>query len=458
MNAIIVSAVWGVVMMYSGIVLKQDRAIRLTAILGIVLLIVANWLEFAGVPFFQADTRGMLRFTTFGLVFNSVAFIATLIYFLLSGRDMEQVGKQVSDYYALIFFVLCGVSIVSAFQTLLLLFVGIEIISIPLYILAGSDKRNLKSNEASLKYFLMGSFSTGLMLMGIALLYGATGTFHVEGLNLGMAALTPMMGMGIVLLLVSMAFKASAAPFHFWTPDVYDGSPAVFTSFMATVVKAAVFIAFLRLFENAFGKMQGSWQLLVAVITALTMVIGNVTAVFQHSVKRMLAYSSIAQAGFMMLAIFALNATGKQGLILYTAAYSLATIGIFAVLLKLKDYTFDGFNGLARHEPVLALTTAVFLLSLAGIPLTAGFFSKYFMLVGAMKNGQMFWLVIVGILCAAISVYYYFRVIQSMYFRESAENPVMPVSRGFRAVLVINAVLLILLGVKPGLLLNLLSF
>jgi NADH-quinone oxidoreductase subunit N len=458
MNAIIVSAVWGVVMMYSGIVLKQDKAIRLTAILGIVLLIVANWLEFAGVPFFQADTRGMLRFTTFGLVFNSVAFIATLIYFLLSGRDMEQVGKQVSDYYALIFFVLCGVSIVSAFQTLLLLFVGIEIISIPLYILAGSDKRNLKSNEASLKYFLMGSFSTGLMLMGIALLYGATGTFHVEGLNLGMAALTPMMGMGIVLLLVSMAFKASAAPFHFWTPDVYDGSPAVFTSFMATVVKAAVFIAFLRLFENAFGKIQGSWQLLVAVITALTLIIGNVTAVFQQSVKRMLAYSSIAQAGFMMLAIFALNATGKQGLILYTAAYSLATIGIFAVLLKLKDYTFDGFNGLARHEPVLALTTAVFLLSLAGIPLTAGFFSKYFMLVGAMKNGQMFWLVIVGILCAAISVYYYFRVIQSMYFRESAENPVMPVSRGFRAVLVINAVLLILLGVKPGLLLNLLSF
>jgi NADH-quinone oxidoreductase subunit N len=458
MNAIIVSAVWGVVMMYSGIVLKQDKAIRLTAILGIVLLIVANWLEFAGVPFFQADTRGMLRFTTFGLVFNSVAFIATLIYFLLSGRDMEQVGKQVSDYYALIFFVLCGVSIVSAFQTLLLLFVGIEIISIPLYILAGSDKRNLKSNEASLKYFLMGSFSTGLMLMGIALLYGATGTFYVEGLNLGMAALTPMMGMGIVLLLVSMAFKASAAPFHFWTPDVYDGSPAVFTSFMATVVKAAVFIAFLRLFENAFGKIQGSWQLLVAVITALTLIIGNVTAVFQQSVKRMLAYSSIAQAGFMMLAIFALNATGKQGLILYTAAYSLATIGIFAVLLKLKDYTFDGFNGLARHEPVLALTTAVFLLSLAGIPLTAGFFSKYFMLVGAMKNGQMFWLVIVGILCAAISVYYYFRVIQSMYFRESAENPVMPVSRGFRAVLVINAVLLILLGVKPGLLLNLLSF
>jgi NADH-quinone oxidoreductase subunit N len=203
--------------------------------------------------------------------------------------------------------------------------------------------------------------------------------------------------------------------------------------------------------------MQSSWQLLVAIITAITLIIGNVTAVFQQSVKRMLAYSSIAQAGFMMLSIFALNATGKQGLILYAAAYSLATIGIFAVLVKMKDFTFDGFNGLAKHEPVLALTTSIFLLSLAGIPLTAGFFSKYFMLVAAMKNGHMFWLVITGIVCAAISVYYYFRVIQSMYFKDSDETPVGPVSSGFRTVLVLTAVLVVILGIKPGLLLGLLS-
>jgi NADH-quinone oxidoreductase subunit N len=254
MNAIILSALYGVVMMYSGIFLKNNAAIRFTAILGILLLIVVNWLEFAGIPFFNVDTKGMLVFNTFGLVFNTVAFVATMFYFLLSGKDMEDVGKNVPDYYALIFFVLCGVSVVSAFQSLLMLFIGIEIISIPLYILAGSDKRNLKSNEASLKYFLMGSFSTGLMLMGIALLYGATGTFYLEGLNLGAGTLTPIMGIGVVLLMVSMAFKASAAPFHFWTPDVYDGSPAVFTSFMATIVKAAVFVAFFRLFENAFRK------------------------------------------------------------------------------------------------------------------------------------------------------------------------------------------------------------
>ncbi len=456
MNAIILSAVWGVVMMYSGIILKKKSSAKYVAILGMLLLIVANWLEFAGLPFFDINTRGMLQFGTFGLLFNTIAFVSTLVYFMLSGSDMEQVGKNVYDYFALIFFVLCGVAIVSSFQSLLMLFIGIEIISIPLYILAGSDKRNLKSNEASLKYFLMGSFSTGLMLMGITLLYGSAGSFYMSAMNIGMLELSPVMAIGIVLMMVSMAFKASAAPFHFWTPDVYDGSPTVFTSFMATVVKAAVFIAFLRLFENAFGKMHGQWQLLAAIITAVTLIIGNVTAVFQQSVKRMLAYSSIAQAGFMMLALFAMNGMGKQGLILYTAAYSLATIGLFAVLVKMKDYTFDGFNGLGKHEPVLAITSTIFLLSLAGIPLTAGFFSKYFMLVAAVKNGQMFWLVITGIICAAISVYYYFRVIQAMYFKE-AENPGIVVSSGFKTILVLTAVLIIILGVRPGLLLNLLN-
>ncbi|MFZ9301707.1 MAG: NADH-quinone oxidoreductase subunit N [Chitinophagaceae bacterium] len=398
----------------------------------------------------------MLLFSTFGLLFNMVAFCTTLIYFLLSGSEMAKIGKTNADYFALIFFILCGVSIVSAYENLLMLFIGIEIISIPLYILAGSDKLNLKSNEAALKYFLMGSFSTGLMLMGIALLYGSTGTFYTDGLNVGGMAITPLMGMGIVLMMVSMAFKVSAAPFHFWTPDVYDGSPTVFTSFMATVVKASVFVAFLRLFENAFGKMHTSWQLLIAVITVLTLIVGNITAVFQQSVKRMLAYSSIAQAGFMMLAIFAINSTGKQGLMLYAVAYSIATIGIFAILMKLKDYTFDGFNGLAKHEPLVAITGGIFLLSLAGIPLTAGFFSKYYMLVAALRTGQMFWLVIVGIICAAISIYYYFRVIQAMFFKSAEENPALDLNSRFKAMLVITAMLVLLIGIKPGLILNLL--
>jgi NADH-quinone oxidoreductase subunit N len=456
MNAIILSAIWGVVMMYTGVVTKKKSTPKVVAIVGIILLIAANWLEYAGLSFFNIHTGGMLSFSTFGMVFNLVAFVATLFYFLLSGSDMENVGDNVADYFALIFFVLCGVSIASSFSSLLMLFLGIEIMTIPLYILAASDKRNLKSNEAALKYFLMGTFSTGLMLMGIAFLYGASGTFYTEGLNLGFGSLTPMVMAGMVLLMISMAFKVSAAPFHFWTPDVYDGSPTVFTSFMATIVKAAAFIAFLRLFENAFGKMHTQWQLLIAIITALTLIVGNLTAVFQQSVKRMLAYSSIAQAGFMLLAVFALNNTGKQGLILYTAAYSLATIGVFAVLIKMKDYTFEGFNGFAKYQPLLAGCLTIFLLSLAGIPMTAGFFAKYYMLVAALKNGQMFWLVIVAIISAAVSIYYYFRVIQAMYFKEG-KDPEIHVSEGFKTILLVVAVFILILGIHPDWLLNLLN-
>lgn len=455
MNAIVISAVLGVVMMFCGVFTNSKNAIRAVAIIGLLGLTIANVMDMAGYHFFNVNVKGMLVFDTFGLLFNTIAFASTWLYFLLSGRDMERVGVNVAEYYALIFFVLCGISIASTFNSLLMLFLGIEIISIPLYILTGSDKRNLKSNEASLKYFLMGAFSTGLMLMGITLIYGVKGSFDMDVIKLGTTTLTPMMTAGLLLLLFSMAFKVSAAPFHFWTPDVYDGSPTVFTSFMATIVKAAGFIAFIRLFEGCFGEMQRQWQLLVAIITAATLFIGNITAVFQQSVKRMLAYSSIAQAGFMLFALVAMNNMAKEGLIFYAAAYSLATIGIFAILLKMKDYTFEGFNGLAKRQPVLAATNTIFLLSLAGIPATAGFWAKFYMLAAAVNDGHVFWLVIVGVLCAAISVYYYFRVIQAMYFKEGDGDPLeIETSGTFKGLLIGIAAIVILLGIFPHWLIN----
>jgi NADH-quinone oxidoreductase subunit N len=343
-----------------------------------------------------------------------------------------------------------------------MLFLGIEIVSIPLYILTGSDKRNLKSNEAGLKYFLMGAFSTGIMLLGIAFLYGGseTGSFYINNIISGNAPMPAMIAVGLVLLLISMSFKVSAAPFHFWTPDVYDGAPTVFTSFMATVVKAAAFFAFARLFENAFGNLHAQWQTLIVIIIAATLLIGNITAVFQQSVKRMLAYSSIAQAGFMLFALFALNNLAKEGLVLYSAAYSLASIGIFAILIKMKDYTIDGFNGLAKQQPLLAVTATVFLLSLTGIPLTAGFQAKFYMLLAAVQNGHHIWLVILAVLCAAISTYYYFRIIQAMFFKESgeAEAAVEDITPAFKILLVITAILIIGLGMLPYLLTDWLYF
>jgi NADH-quinone oxidoreductase subunit N len=462
MNATILTAVWGIVLMLAGAFIKNKSIPKYIAIGGLLLIIAANARELytinEGEILFAIDVKDMLHTTAFNLTFITVMLVCTLLFFLLSGRDIEKVGNHVAEYFALIFFVLCGVCIVATFNTLLMLFIGIEIISIPLYILTGSDKRNLKSNEAALKYFLMGAFSTGIMLMGIAFIYGGTesASFFLDKINMGAGKMPVMIAVGLVLLLISMSFKASAAPFHFWTPDVYDGAPTVFTSFMATIVKAAVFFAFLRLFEKAFGSVQPQWQKLIVIITAATLLIGNLTAVFQQSVKRMLAYSSIAQAGFMLFALFALNKEAKEGLVLYTAAYSLATIGIFAVLIKMNDYTIDGFNGLAKKQPVLALTATVFLLSLTGIPLTAGFQGKFYMLLAAVKNGHNFWLVILAVLCAAISAYYYFRIIQAMYFKENNDATVQEwdVTPAFKILLLITAALIIILGVKPDLIID----
>jgi NADH-quinone oxidoreductase subunit N len=461
MNAIIVSALLGVVMMFSGILLKNKSILKYIAIGGLLLLLIANLFQTYGVYTVVVNSHELLRFQKFGLFFNTIAITATLIYVILSGRDIENSGNYPAEYFALIFFVLCGVSILCGFNSLLMLFLGIEILSIPLYILTGSDKRNLKSNEASLKYFLMGAFTAGIMLMGIALIYGATGSFGISSPSI---ITTPTGGnsvprasyleiAGVLLLFVAMSFKVSAAPFHFWTPDVYDGAPSVFTSFMATIVKAAGFFAFIRLLEGQSAILGPTWKILLSFVIIATLLIGNITAVFQQSVKRMLAYSSIAQAGFMLFALYSANDIAKEGILLYAAAYSLATIGIFAVLIKMKDYTLDGFNGLAKTEPVLALTTTICLLSLSGIPLTAGFFAKYYMLASVVKTGTGLWLVIVAVLFAAVSVYYYFRVIQAMYFKEGVAETT-EITAGFKAGLVFVAALIVLIGVLPSVLLN----
>jgi NADH-quinone oxidoreductase subunit N len=454
MNVLIISALLGVIMMFSGILLKQKSAVRLLGIGGMALLLIVNCLDMCGTHFFNIDTKGMIVFDRYALFFTGIAVFSSLVYLLLTAKEMEKVGVNYAEYFTLIFFIISGIAMVSSFKSLLILFLGIEIISIPLYILTGSDKRNLKSNEASLKYFLLGSFSTGLMLMGIALVYGAQGSFDISGLQLAPDAKPSLLLVGgMLLLLFSMAFKVSAAPFHFWTPDVYDGAPTVFTSFMATIVKAAVFIAFVRLFDDSFSPLQPQWKLIIALLTAVTLIVGNITAVFQQSVKRMLAYSSIAQAGFMLFAVLSINTMAKEGLLLYAVAYSLATIGIFAVLVKMKDFTFDGFNGLAKHHPLLAGCTVIFLLSLAGIPLTAGFIAKFYMLKAAILQGGYMWLVILAVIMAAVSVYYYFRVVQAMYFKEG-EPQQIEVSNSFRWTLAAVATLIILLGLFPTLLLN----
>lgn len=445
-------------MMFAGLMVNNKKSVvAIAGVLFAVLLGVNIW-DLASTSANAPDLffGNMLRVEHYSAWFNTVMTGCTLLYVLLLGNEIKRVGSHVAEYFTLLFFILCGLYLLSTYNNLLMMFLGIEILSIPQYILAGSDKRNLKSSEASLKYFLMGAFSTGILLMGITLLYGAARSFNIMEIAgmLHTDALSPLALAGIMFIMVALAFKVSAAPMHMWTPDVYDGSPTAFTAYMATIAKAAAFFAFLRLFQVSFNTLNQHWTLILAVVTAATLLIGNVTAVFQQSVKRMLAYSSIAQAGFMLFAVLAVNAIAWQGIIIYAIAYSVATIGLFAVLVKLKDYTYDGFNGLARKEPLLAFAATIFLFSLAGIPLTGGFMAKYYVLLAVVQQGQLMWLVIFALLMAAISVYYYFRVIIAMYFKQGTPEMNGPVTGGDKFMLVLTCMLVILLGVAPQLFLN----
>ncbi len=459
MKAIIATTVFGIIMMFSGILVNNKKSVAAIAAVLFAALLGVNIWDLASTSASATDNlffNKMLRIEHYSVWFNTVMTGCALLYVLLMSKEIQRVGSYVAEYFALMFFILCGLYLLSSYNNLLMMFIGIEILSIPQYILAGSDKRNLKSSEAALKYFLMGSFSTGIQLMGITLLYGAARSFNLTEVAAVMQtnALNPLALAGIMFLMIAFAFKVSAAPLHMWTPDVYDGAPTPFTAFMSTIVKAGAFFAFLRLFQVSFNTISEHWTLVLAIITAATLLVGNVTAVFQQSVKRMLSYSSIAQAGFMLFAVLAVNKFAWQGIIIYALAYSVATIGIFSVLVKLKDFTYDGFNGLAKSEPLLAFAATIFLFSLAGIPLTGGFMAKYYVLLAVVQQGQLLWLVIFALLMAAISIYYYFRVIIAMYFKPGTPEMASPVTAGDRLLLIITCILVILLGVAPQLFLN----
>ncbi|MFA9205940.1 MAG: NADH-quinone oxidoreductase subunit N [Burkholderiaceae bacterium] len=461
MNAIIVSTLLGVIMMFCSWGIKNQKTQQTIALVGLFVLILSNLAQLNGWFVIHFDTKGMLAFTRFGLFVNTLFFAITFIYIWLNGEEIAKFDNQAADFYALFFFILCGASILTSFDNLLMLFIGIEILSIPLYILTGADKKNLFSNEAALKYFLMGSFSTGILLLGITFMYGATGSFHLVTPMLkpstGLPSEQIILSAGLLLVFAAMNFKVSAAPFHFWTPDVYDGAPTVFTSFMATIVKAAGFIAFITIFNSQAKALGHTWELVLSFVIVSTLLVGNIVAVFQRSVKRMLAYSSIAQAGFMLFALYGKSSFASEGIILYVIVYSLATIGVFGVLIKMKENSFEAFNGLAKTRPLLAFVTTIFLFSLAGIPLTGGFFAKYYMLNALYAAGAGLWLIIIAILFAAVSVFYYFKLVQAMYF-VSGEPTINEVPKKYTYALLLIAILLLILGVFPSIVFNYLYF
>jgi NADH-quinone oxidoreductase subunit N len=464
MLPIVLLSVFALALLFLGF-LKSKAVLLPATLLFLIITLVANFLDWNKAYLYF---NNMLLVNNLGMMFTAIILGSAFMVVTLSTNFTQDESAQPAEYYSIMLFSLVGAIMMVGFENLIMLFVGVEILSVAMYILTGSDKRNLRSNEAALKYFLMGAFATGIMLFGMALLYGATGSFTIEGI--GAYAAHPQVGLslllyvGLLMLLIGLLFKVSAAPFHFWTPDVYDGAPTVFTAFMSTVVKTAGFAALFRLLSVSFSGVYTFWWTILAVITAITLVISNITAAYQSSFKRMMAYSSISHAGYLLIGLAALGAQTKQAIVFYSLAYSIATISAFGVLLVVTQQrntqtlssqgvsmeSFDAFNGLARQNPLLGFAMTVSMLSLAGIPLTAGFWGKFYMFSTAVERGQI-WLLVVAVLMSAVGIYYYFRVIIAMYFRDGATEPIS-VAPFYRYVLVAATILTLGLGIMPGLL------
>jgi NADH-quinone oxidoreductase subunit N len=483
MNTLIILSATGIIALFSEI-FGFKKVLLPLIMLGLVGALVTDVMDWnTNISYYN----NMMLVDNFAVAFTGLLIVITLLWFVMSPEFFHEPTSRV-DHFALIIFALIGGQLLTSYSNLLMLFLGIEILSIPMFILAGSNKSNLQSNEAALKYFLMGAFATGFLLFGIALIYGATGSFHLQNIAQFISAqqgnippmiivgvlliygatgsfhlkniaefisaqqgnISPMITVGVLLMLVGLAFKVSAAPFHFWAPDVYTGSPTVVTAFMSTVVKSAAFAGFFRLFYTCFATSNAAWTNTIWALAALTIIIGNVTAVYQTNFKRMLAYSSIAHAGYMLLAILAMNQYAQGSILFYATAYSVSSLTAFAVLLLVshvtKNDSIDSFNGLAKKNPLLAFVTVLAMLSLAGIPPMAGFFAKYFIFTAALQQHYV-WLVIIAVIGSLVGVFYYFRIIIALF--KDGEGEVIPMNVVFKTFLIVCSLAALLLGVMP---------
>ncbi|HXH18844.1 MAG TPA: NADH-quinone oxidoreductase subunit N [Chitinophagales bacterium] len=465
MSGLILLSILGATTLISGVFQHRRLLLPLT-LLGLVFTFLFVMGEWSGKATYFADliapyNNGMLTFDSFAFAFSGLLLFFSLLVLSLSQFQVQEDVDHAGEYYSILLFTVLGAVVMVSFSNLVMLFIGIEILSISLYVMAGSRKYTAPSNEASLKYFLLGSFASGFLLLGIALIYGTTGHLDLPGISSYISAnassLPFLCILGIMMIIMGMAFKVSAAPFHNWSPDVYEGAPTVITAFMATVVKTAAIAAFLRLMLGSFEAVQGWWTILLSPISILTMTIGNVTALYQQNFKRLLAYSGISHAGYLLIGIVALTydspSYNSSGAILYyTAAYALATIAAFAVLLVVAgnsgDSSISAFNGLAKRDPKLAVALTICLLSLAGIPPLAGFFGKYYLFALAINKG-LWVLAAFAILNSLIGIYYYFIVMINMFLKEKQDGLPSTSSPASKVVIAICVILTIIAGLFP---------
>ena len=395
----------------------------------------------------------------FSVFFGVLALAIVALTIILSAEFVTREGFSAAEYYTLILFSGAGMLILVASRDLIVLLIGLEVLSMSLYVLAGFARERLTSEEAAIKYFLLGSFSLALLVYGSALMYGATGSTQFGAIAVALQkpglASNPILLIASALILVGFAFKLSFVPFHMWTPDVYEGAPTSITAFMAVGTKASVFAALLRLLTEAIPALHVEWSIVLWALAILTMILGNVAAIVQPNVKRMLAYSSVGQAGYMLVAVVASNDLGKSALMYYVAAYAVMNLGAFAVIQVLSGRQDDNtllssFDGLAARNPLLAAAMTVFMLSLAGIPPTAGFMAKLYVFNSAIQADYSE-LAIIGVLTSAIATFYYLKLIVAMYMRPTDDGAIavrIPASLGL--VLVVTVALTIQMGVLPS--------
>jgi len=390
--------------------------------------------------------------------FTMIFCLSSALAILLSVDYNKREKIRVGEYYSLILFCTVGMIILASSTDLIMIFLGIEIVSLCLYVLAGIRRGDVRSSEAALKYFLLGAFATGFLLYGMTLLYGSTGTTKLAGIaeaiSSGQTGSQPLLTMGVILLVLGFGFKVASVPFHMWAPDVYQGAPTPVTAFMAVGPKAAAFAAFFRVFTEAMPGLAPSWEMVLSIVAVITMFVGNLGAIMQTNIKRLLAYSSISHAGYLLIAIIAKSSLASSALVFYMLAYAFMTFGAFGVVtllgregkenLELKDY-----SGLGFQAPLLGLAMTIFLLSLGGLPPLAGFVAKFYIFQAALKEGYVT-LVVLAVLNSAISFYYYLRVIVFMYMKEPEGELQISLTPITLLVIIIGILGTVELGLFPG--------
>jgi len=408
--------------------------------------------------------HGTLALDRFGLVFNCIFLIGAGLTALFAPAFMREHNFEFGEFYSLLIFATVGMMILAQATDLVTIFLGIETMSIAVYVLTGSFRHSAKSAEGAMKYFMVGAFATSVLLYGMALIYGAVGSTALSEIarQAPHVAQAPLFIVGFLLVLIALGFKISAVPFHMWAPDAYDGAPTPVTAFMATTVKAAAFAVLIRLVSTAFSRTElaygaSGWASICSWLAVLTMTIGNLGALRQDNVKRMLAYSSIAHAGYLLVGVVAIAVVGAEArgpLVYYLVAYTFTTAGAFGVVAWIgsrrdERLMIDDWAGLASRHPGTALAMTIFMLSLGGIPPTAGFFGKFYVFRAALEKPALVWLVVIAVLNSVVSVFYYLRVVTAMYFREAGREPKPLRSASVSAALIIAAVGVLVIGILP---------